>query len=175
MRRFNPRFYERRYKELRESGDILTDYGEKGRVMKYLKRARLDLLLARVLLKISSVAKFKGIFGIRPDYSFYNWVIITSYYGMYHAATAAIARKDTRAKSHIATISALAKHYTLANKLDKEYIHILEEAYIISIDSSRVSRTIAQYNIDVEFERKEAEDQIKRAEDFIRKMEDICI
>lgn len=163
------RQYEQHYDECLRTEDIITDFAEKAKVLLYVKRGRSDVFLARLLMKISTEAKNKQALLIDPNYECFPWVIIAGYYGMYHAATAAIAQKGLKARSHVATVAALAKHYASGSKLAQQ----LEEMYIMHLDATRITRTIAQYEVTKSFSEKEAQRVIDTAQEFINKINEL--
>lgn len=163
------REYEEKYEKAMREYDLKTDFSEKARVLKYMERSRGDLFLARLLMKISADASVKNALVISANYSCFPWVIVAGYYAMYQAATAAIAKKGMKAKSHVATVAALAKHYAMGGKLAQQ----LEEAYIVHLDATRITRMNAQYEVTLSFSENEAQRTIDTAQEFIDKINEI--
>ena len=161
--------YEQKYDEFVKEDEISKDSSEKAKVSHYMDRAQSDLFLARLLMKISTNTAYKQSLQIDSNYASFHWVIIISYYAMYHAATAAIAQKSLKARSHVATVAALAKHYALGSKLAQQ----LEEIYIIHLDATRITRTIAQYEVTKSFSEKEAQRIIDTAQEFMDKIREV--
>lgn len=160
------RQYEQKYDECLRTEDILTDLTEKAKVRLYLERSRNDLFFARLQMKISTDTKAKQSLMIDAKYTCFPWVIAAGYYAMYQAATAAIAQKGLKARSHVATVAALAKHYALGSKLAQQ----LDEIYIAQLDATRVTRTLAQYEVTKSFGQMEAQRIIETAQEFIDKI-----
>ncbi|MBI4163884.1 MAG: hypothetical protein HY512_03405, partial [Candidatus Aenigmarchaeota archaeon] len=82
----------------------------------------------------------------------YEWVIISSYYSMYTAALAALAKLGLKSKSHAATIAVLEHDYVRKGNLESKHINKLSKAYEISEDlitkliESKDRRESAQYD-----------------------------
>lgn len=163
--------YEQKYDEAVKLRDIETRDTEKSLTKVYLKRARSDLFLARLLMKISQDENTKKSLLIDQSYHSFHWVIVSAYYAMYHAATSAIAQKGIKARTHVATVAALAKHYALGHGLAKQ----LEDVQIQHIDATRITRQNAQYKVTKSFSEKEAERVIDTAQEFIDKIDEIIV
>ena len=157
------RQYEQKYDECLSTEDVFTDLAEKAKVRLYLERSRSDLFFARLQMKISTESKAKQSLMIDASYTCFPWVIVAGYYAMYQAATAAIAQKGLKARSHVATVAALAKHYALGSKLAQQ----LDEMYITQLDATRVTRTLAQYEVTKSFGQMESQRVIDTAQEFI--------
>ena len=92
---------------------------------------------------------------------------------MYHAATAAIAKRKIKAETHIATITSLAKHYVTTDELELDPVKVLENVYLTYIESGRESRKGAQYNVDREYSKQEAYDVFENASKFIKRIQEM--
>src|SRR3989344_4398115 len=142
--------YSLQYDELKRKEEIIeNDFRETGKVARYLSRSKDDFLWAHATKTIIDSSKIKRELGLSADFqNLYHWLIIQSYYAMYHAATALIAKRKIKAQSHMATITALAKHYVTTDELELNPVKVLEHVYLTYIESGRESRKGAQYNVD---------------------------
>ncbi len=107
-----------------------------------------------------------------------DWVIVISYYAMYHAAMALLYKIGYKANTHLATICVLCKE-CLGKTLEKEDIeklsHVLKlsEDEIKEIGRAKERRERASYSGSISFEKKLAEMTLDDARKFINKIADI--
>lgn len=110
--------------------------------------------------------------------TYFDWVIIISYYGMYHAALALLYKLGYKTATHLATICVLCKE-CLGKSLEKEDIkrlsRILElgKEEIKEIARAKERREKASYSGSISFERHLAELTLKDARDFVNKVANI--
>ncbi len=153
---------------------IENSFEESKKVKLYLKRSRDDYLLARAVRKLIDNPELMIQLELPADYlNIYHWLIIISYYSMYHAATAAIAKRKIKCKSHEATIASLAKHYATSEELEFIFIKTLHATYIDYIESGREQRRGAQYNVDKEYTSDDAFEVLANAGKFIKRIQQI--
>jgi len=165
--------YHHAYDQMKIKGDItegdIKEFTKSGR---YLNRAKDDFLLANATKKIIEDMKIRASLGLPADFAnLYHWLIIHSYYAMYHAATAAIAKKKIKTSSHVATIVSLAKHYATDEVLEFDFIKAIEYTYITYIESGRKSRQGAQYNVDKMYSMEEAYEVFDNTKKFVKKIQ----
>lgn len=93
------------------------------------KKATNDLLLAQSLLKISKDDMIKDSLDIPDNNTFYDWVIVSSYYSIFHSAQALLGTKKVKIvnRLHQATLTAFAKHFIINKELEDELFFIYEE------------------------------------------------
>lgn len=110
--------------------------------------------------------------------TYFDWVIVISYYAMYHAAMALLYKIGYKAGTHLATICVLCKE-CLGKMLEKKDIEnissILElsEEEIKEIGRAKERREKASYSGSVSFEKHLAELTLDDARKFINKTADI--
>lgn len=110
--------------------------------------------------------------------TYYDWVVIISYYAMYHAAMALLYKVGYKASTHLATICVLCKE-CLGKTLEKKDIEnisvVLElsEEEIKEIGKAKERREKASYSGSVSFEKYLAEMTLDDAKKFINKIADI--
>ena len=145
----------------------------------HLEKARHNIVTTRALWALSENEKVKKEIGLSPDYEGYDWVVVSSYYSMYHAALSAIASIGFKSNNHMATIYLLHYYFVLKGKLEKKYVdylekaRILEEKYVEMIKMAKRTRETAQYSVDKSFGRKEAERMISMATDFVNRIDEL--
>lgn len=112
------------------------------------------------------------------DETYHDWVIVISYYAMYHAAMALLYKLGYKSSMHLATICILCKEClgrTLERKDIEQISTILElsEEEIKEIGRAKERRERASYSGSVSFERHLAEMTLSDARKFINKVADI--
>ena len=123
-----PSNVEQEYKKLVQVSAIK----ENSNVLSHLKwqKAINDLSLSQGLLKLSTENKLKEALGYTSDKTFFDWVIVSSYYSIFHSTNALLGLKKTKINSrlHYATLIAFAKHFILTKELEDELFLIYEDA-----------------------------------------------
>ncbi len=110
--------------------------------------------------------------------TYFDWVIIISYYAMYHSAMALLYNLGYKTNNHLATICVLCKE-CLGKTLEKYDIEnlsrILEltEEEIKEIGRAKERREKASYSGSISFERYLAEMTLDDARDFVNKIADV--
>lgn len=110
--------------------------------------------------------------------TYHDWVIVISYYAMYHAAMALLYKIGYKASNHLATICILCKE-CMGKTLEKGDIEniskILElsEEEIKEIGKAKERRERASYSGSVSFEKHMAEMTLDDARKFMNKIADI--
>lgn len=167
--------YSDEYKRLKEAKEIIENSFEESRKSdKYLQRSKDDYLLARAVKNLIENPELKLGIGLPENYkNLYHWFIIISYYSMYHAATAAIAKKKIKCTSHIATITSLAKHYATDEELEFDFVKTLKHVYINYIEGGRETRKHAQYDVNVEYSEQESYQIFEDAGKFVKRIQQI--
>lgn len=170
--------YSELYGNLKKAGNNKkiseNDFTESRKVKKYLERSKDDFLLANAVKKLIETSEIRLELGLPQDYqNLYHWLIIISYYSMYHAATAAIAKKMIKCESHEATIASLAKHYATGEDLEFDFIKTLKYIYITYIESGRDKRRGAQYNVDEQYSKQAAYEVFDDAKKFVKRLQEL--
>jgi uncharacterized protein (UPF0332 family) len=174
---------ENKVKELYEAGSIGVNH-KKGVVLISLmvKKANNNLKFAKIALKISDNKDIKETLGLAEHDSFYDWVIITAYYAMFHIAHALLATKEIKIgkiRTHEATLYALAKYFMINKELEDELFLMYEDAeakaeeLFNSLSDEREKRGQFTYERLPKANRLPAEESIKNATQFVRDIETI--
>lgn len=112
------------------------------------------------------------------DETYFEWVIIISYYAIYHSATALLYKLGYKSSTHLATICVLCKE-CLGKTLEKYDIEKLSrllelsEEEIREIGMAKERREKASYSGSISFEKHLAEMTIEDARKFVNKIADI--
>lgn len=124
------KFVEKEYERLLKAED--KPIRENSIVQSHLKwlKATNDLSLAEGLLKISTKPEIKDRLGYPEETTFFDWVIVSSYYSIFHATQALLGLKKVKidGRMHFATMISFAKHYIINNELEAELFSIYEDA-----------------------------------------------
>ncbi len=147
----------------------------------FLVKSRKNFTIANLLFNISEKDDFKGLLNLPQGFEAYEWVIISSYYSMYTAALAALAKLGFKSKSHAATIAVLEHDYVHRGNLESKHIHKLSKAYEISEElitkliQTKNKREAAQYDATPAISRENAKTALEDADEFITKIEETLV
>jgi uncharacterized protein (UPF0332 family) len=129
---------------------------EKATVQSHLKwqKAVNDLALSQGLLKISTDEKLRDVLGYSKEATFFDWVIVSSYYSIFHAAQSLLGIKQIKitGRLHRATLISFAKHYIINKELAEELFLIYEDAekkaneLLDIIEEEKQKRGLFQYH-----------------------------
>src|SRR3989338_6787495 len=139
----------------------------------FMEKARHNLLFSDAARGLSNKEDAKKILGLPEDFSAFDWIVITSYYAMYHSALAALASISYKSDNHTATIVALEVFFVKKNLLEKEFLdklkqaRELEEEYVQKLRHAKRQRETAQYGVTEETGKDAAEKLLKDARNFI--------
>src|SRR3989338_8525430 len=151
---------------------IENSFAESRKVKLYLARSQDDFLLAQAVKNLIENSELKSQLDLPKNYpNLYHWLIIISYYSMYHAATAAIAKKKIKCETHKATITSLAKYYATDEELEFDFIEKLNHIYIDYIESGREGRQGAQYDVEKEYTEQEAYKIFEYDKKFVERLQ----
>ena len=167
------------YEEDLKDFTIRKDSNEKKFADDYLDKALHNLELAGVLDNLSRNNEAKRAIQISNKSEYFDWIIITSYYAMYMAATSALARLGLKCTTHGSTIIALEYRYCIEKKLlERRYIEMIENASfgkedIGKLDSAMKGRIAVQYTVSKKYGDNEAKRILKDAKEFVNKIGEI--
>lgn len=183
--------------EIKKSKKIVTSLinegsivpAEKNIMLFFLGKAEKSLETAYCLLQISGDEDVKKRYNITQTYEGYMWVINSSYYAMFYAATALLAKYNHRIKKeqglHMLTYHALVyyfldndkkmamhllEQYKYAEEESLELLQMAEEKAKQQIENIKLElekRRIFTYEMGVFAEKKKAETSLKRAQEFV--------
>lgn len=158
----------------------------------FMKNAESSLQTASILQEISDDEALKGTLKLSKDFESYLWVIVSSYYSMFYAATALLASQEIRAAGqivHKVTGDALI-HFFVSNAKLARLLESYEETkaagleligreelmksmqrradeLIVAYESERKKRSKFQYDIGVQAKRGYAQTSLERAKEFM--------
>jgi len=167
------------YEQLIKEYSLRIDSNEKKFANNYLMKALHNLELAGVLDLLSKDDEIKKTVGISTKSEYHDWVIITSYYAMYLAATSALAKLGIKSSTHRSSIIALEYRYCIEkNLLDRKYIDMIENASfgrddIQKLDQALRGRVSVQYTVSQRYGINEAKRILKDAKEFVNKLSEM--
>ena len=158
----------------------------------FMANAESSLRTASVLQQISDEDSLKETLKVESNFESYLWVIVSSYYAMFYAATAILAKQGIKASGqivHKVTADALV-HFFVSNEKLAKLLEQYEEAQtvgleligreelmkkmqkkadelIISYEGERKKRSKFQYDIGVQAKRGYAQTSLERARTFV--------
>lgn len=158
----------------------------------FMANADSSLRTASILQEVSDDNSLKDTLKVGADFESYLWVIVSSYYSMFYAATAILAKQGIRATGqivHKVTADALI-HFFASNEKLAKLLEQYEEAQtvglelvgreelmkkmqkkadelIISYEGERKKRSKFQYDIGVQAKRGYAQTSLQRARNFV--------
>ncbi len=112
----------------------------------------------------------------KQHHKFNDWLIVTLYYALYHAALALITNKNYSSKNHYATILILIKEYSIT----KDEATLLNELSINKEDAElythlKDDRHDASYATNIKFSPEIVEKYENQVLDFINKTEELIL
>ncbi len=158
----------------------------------FMANAESSLRTASILQLASEDESVKNVLKVDPEFESYLWVIVCSYYSMFYAATAILARRGVKAMGqivHKVTADALI-HYFVSNDRLARLLEQYEEAemvglelvgrdellkrmqrkadeLIVAYESERRMRSKFQYDVGVQAKRGYAQTSLERAREFV--------
>ncbi|MEK6937431.1 MAG: HEPN domain-containing protein [Nanoarchaeota archaeon] len=170
---------EEQYRELFRVKAVKENYN----VLVHLKwqKAANDLSLAQGLLTLSTNLKIKSDLGYTKETTFFDWVIVCSYYSIFHAAQALLGTKGIKIvdRMHTATVISFAKHFIINQELAEELFLIYEDAEAKSkelleiFEEEKDKRGIFQYHRLSQNNLQPAEESLKNARTFLKAIQEV--
>jgi len=158
----------------------------------FMANAESSLRTASILQQISDEDTLKEKLKLGSDFESYLWVIISSYYAMFYAATAILAKQGIKASGQIvhkvtadalihffwsnAKLAKLLEQYEETQTVGLELIGREElmkkmqkkaDELIVSYESERKKRSKFQYNIGIQAKKGYAQTSLERARTFV--------
>jgi uncharacterized protein (UPF0332 family) len=158
----------------------------------FMKNAESSLQTASILQEISDQQALRSTLKVGGDFESYLWVIVSSYYSMFYAATALLASQGMRVTGqivHKVTADALI-HFFVSNERLAKLLEQYEEAkeagleltgreelmksmqkkaneLIVAYENERRKRSKFQYDIGIQAKRGYAQTSLERAREFV--------
>src|SRR3989338_2111354 len=117
-----------------------------------------------------------------PEFNTYEWVIIMSYYAMFHSVNALFRKigvKIGKQYAHEITTNLLLYYFYYTKIIEDELLKIYENAeekakgLVVSYIFAKEERTKYQYEVNLESQKKDAEKILDDAVNFVSRLKDI--
>jgi len=117
-----------------------------------------------------------------PEFNTYEWVIIMSYYAMFHSVNALLRKigiKIGKQYAHEITTNLLLYYFHYTRIIEDELLKIYENAeekakeLVVSYIFAKEERTKYQYEVNLESQKKNAEKILNDAVNFVSRLKDI--
>lgn len=171
----------KRLKDEEAKGNLKKDTAYTNWSQEHMNKAGFNLLSARLEYLILTNEDVRSSSELFSNYDKFDWLIIKSYYAMYHAALALLAEIGFKTETHFATIASFELFFVRRNKLIKEkflqmFIETMDRIgtipydYVKMIIKARKIRHAAQYDVTTSIVKREAEDSLGKAIEFVEEM-----
>lgn len=145
---------------------------------KYLLKAKSNLVTTSILFDVGLNAEIRTLLNIPKEYSSDEWVVVSSYYAMYAAALALLAKIGYKSSNHSATILAIETFFVKKELIEPEYLAMLKHAHITQnevqeLANAKDDREIAQYSVTKATAHSLAETSKNNAFSFVQKVEEL--
>lgn len=156
-----------RERAVKENSDVLCH-------LKWQKASN-DLSLGEGLLKISTDKGLKDNLGYTKNMTFFDWVIVTSYYSIFHATNSILGMKKIKItkRVHHATLIAFSKHFIINDELADELFIIYENSHNLAkelleiIEEEKSKRGTFQYHRLSRYNLEPAKRSLENAKKFL--------
>lgn len=167
-------------KKVKLPNGIVADPEVQNLVSKYLARADKNLELMKIISELSTNKEAQKALKLPGDYSNDEWIIITSYYAMYTAALALLAKLGYKSSTHTATILALEQFFVKKELMDASHLAMFKHARsqiemqdITDLSKGKENRETAQYDVTRALTHSIAEASMNNAQTFVNKVKEL--
>lgn len=146
------------------------------RVEMFIRRANNEILAAESLKRLSEETKYKEVFDIPQDTTFYSSVISHSYYAIFYAAKAILLTRNIKTSSpnvHKKTYDLFNKTFVKTGVLDKKLLQIYTDLVVKASDLLEIfkdekwKRGNFTYQVIAQANKTPAEDSLNNAKLFV--------
>ncbi len=143
---------------------------------RYLLKAKSNLITTSILFDVNTNEEVRKIIDIPTNYNSDEWVVVSSYYAMYAAALALLAKIGYKSSNHSATILALEKFFVKKEMIGPEYLAMIKQAQVTQTEvqelaNAKSDREIAQCSVTKATTHALADTSKKNAYAFVEKIE----
>jgi len=152
----------------------------------HFSKADYNLRIARINFNLNNhqefIKKLEKIEVFDSEFNTYEWVIIMSYYAMFHSVNALLRKigiKIGKQYTHEITTTLLLYYLYYTKIIEDELLKIYENAeekakeLVVSYIFAKEERTKYQYEVNLESQKKDAEKILNDAVDFVSRLKDI--
>lgn len=173
-------------KDYKANDKVKVSFPDDAWARHHFNKADYNLRMARINFNLNGqkelIRKLERIDEVEEDFNTFEWVIIMSYYAMFHAVQALLRKIGIltgKEHAHEITTNLLLHYFYYTKIIEDEMLKIYEQAeekakeLVASYVYAKERRTSYQYNAYLEAERKEAEIVLENAADFVSKLKEI--
>jgi uncharacterized protein (UPF0332 family) len=137
----NPKFPRREFiiQDYLKNKSLVKDLTIKPLSGSYLLKAKTNLITTNILFNLNLNSEARKVLEIPESYSSDEWVVVSSYYAMYAASLALLAKIGYKSSSHAATILALEKFFVKKELIGQEYLAMLKTAQLTQSEIQELS------------------------------------
>ncbi len=173
-------------KHYKRDDKIKVIYPDETWTKHHLSKAEYNLRIARINFNLNEhpdyVKKLEQTEEYDPEFNTYEWVIIMSYYAMFHSVNALLRKigvKVGKQYAHEITTNLLLYYFYYTQLIEDELLKIYENAeekakeLVVSYIFAKEERTKYQYEANLESQEKDAEKILNDAVNFVSRLKDI--
>ncbi len=152
----------------------------------HFSKANYNLRIARINFNLNEhkdfIKKLEKTEESDPEFNTYEWVIIMSYYSMFHSINALLRKIGVRVGkqyAHEITINLLLYYFYFTKIIEEELLKIYKNAeekargLVVSYIFAKEERTKYQYKVNLESQKEDAEKILDDAVNFVGRLKDI--
>ena len=152
----------------------------------HFNKSEYNLRVARINFNLNEhenfIKELEGTEEHDPKFNTYEWVVIMSYYAMFHSVNALLRKigvKVGKEHAHEITKNLLLYYFYHTKIIEDELLKIYENAeekareLVVSYIFAKEERTKYQYEVDIESQKKGAEKILDDSVNFINRLKDI--
>jgi|SRR3989338_918763 len=152
----------------------------------HFSKAEYNLRIARINFNLNEhedlIKELEKTQEYDPEFNTYEWVVIMSYYAMFHSVNALLRKigiKVGKEYAHEITTNLLLYYFYYAKIIEDELLKIYENAeekakeLVVSYIFAKEERTKYQYEVNLESQKKDTEKILNDAVNFVSRLKDI--
>jgi len=152
----------------------------------HFSKAEYNLRIARINFNLNEhkdfIKKLEQTEEYDPEFNTYEWVIIMSYYAMFHSVNALLRKigvKVGKKYAHEITTNLLLHYFYYTKIIEDELLKIYEKAeekakeLVVSYIFAKEERTKYQYEVNLKSQKRDAEKIINDGVNFVSRLKDI--
>ena len=165
---------------------IKTTYPDEAWTKHHFSKAEYNLRIARINFNLNDskdfIKKLEQTEQPDPEFNTYEWVIIMSYYAMFHSVNALLRKigvKVGKEYAHEITTNLLLYYFYYTKLIEDELLKIYENAeekakeFVVTYIFAKEERTKYQYEVNLESQKKDAEKILNDSVNFVSRLKDI--
>ena len=173
-------------KDYKIKDKIKIIYPDEAWTKHYFNKAEYNLRIARINFNLNEhqdfIKELEQTEQFDPEFNTYEWVIIISYYAMFHSVNALLRKigvKVGKEYAHEITANLLLYYFYYTKIIEDELLKIYKNAeekakeLVVSYIFTKEERTKYQYEANIGYQKKDAEKILNNAVNFVSRLKDI--